>query len=41
MRRTDSTLVPSMQHVDGEFVPKFGKANKVLVDIEGDEDSKE
>lgn len=41
MWRTDSTLVHSMQHIDGEFVLKFGKANNVLVDIEEDEDSKE
>lgn len=41
MRRTDSTLVHSMQHIDGEFVLKLGKANKVLVDIEDDEDSEE
>ena len=36
MRRTDSTLV---YLIDGEFVLKFGKANKILVDIEDDEDS--
>ena len=36
MRRTDSTLVYS---IDGEFVLKFDKANKILVDIEDDEDS--
>lgn len=41
MRRADSTLVYSMQHIDGEFVLKLGKVNKVLVDIEDDEDSKE
>jgi len=41
MRRADSTLVHSMQHIDGEFVLKFGKANKALVGIEDDEDSKE
>lgn len=29
------------QFIDGEFVLKFGKANKILVDIEDDEDSKE
>lgn len=41
MRRTDSTLAHSMQYIDGEFVLKFGEANKVLVDIKDDEDSKE
>lgn len=41
MRRADLTLVYSMQHIDGEFVLKFGEANKILVDIEDDEDSKE
>ena len=37
MRRADSTLVYS---IDGEFVIKFGRANKILVDIEDDEYSK-
>ena len=36
MRRTDSTLVYS---IDGEFVLKFCKENKILVDIEDDKDS--
>ena len=36
MKRADSMLVYS---IDGEFVLKFDKANKILVDIEDNEDS--